>query len=97
MPLFLDVHDTLPARLRANDVANARAADLEVQDRYRVRYIKQWFAPRSGRIFCLVEAPSAEAANTVHREAHGHVVDQIHEVWEARASTETESPQDASW
>ena len=35
-----------------------------------------------GKVFCLVEAPDAEAANTVHREAHGLVADQIFEVQE---------------
>ena len=29
-----------------------------------------------------VEAPDAEAANTVHREAHGLVADEVHEVKE---------------
>ncbi len=33
-------------------------------------------------VFCLVEAPSPDAANTVHREAHGLVADQVHEVKE---------------
>jgi hypothetical protein len=33
-------------------------------------------------IFCLVEAPSVDAANTVHREAHGLVADAVHEVKE---------------
>jgi hypothetical protein len=35
-----------------------------------------------GKIFCLVEAESADAANTVHREAHGLVADEIHPVSE---------------
>ena len=35
-----------------------------------------------GTIFCLVEAPSADAASTVHREAHGLVADQVHLVKE---------------
>jgi hypothetical protein len=35
-----------------------------------------------GKAFCLVEAPSAEAAATVHREAHGLVADDVFEVKE---------------
>jgi hypothetical protein len=35
-----------------------------------------------GKIFCLVDAPDAEAANTVHREAHGLVADEIYAVAE---------------
>ena len=34
------------------------------------------------RLFCLCEAPSAEAAEAVHREAHGLVADEIVEVKE---------------
>lgn len=33
-------------------------------------------------IFCLVEADSAEDANTVHREAHGLVADEVYSVGE---------------
>jgi len=35
-----------------------------------------------GKVFCLVEALSAEAAATVHREAHGLVADDVFEVKE---------------
>jgi hypothetical protein len=47
-----------------------------------VRYLKYWFDEGTGKVFCLVEAPSAEAANAVHREAHGLVADQLVEVKE---------------
>jgi hypothetical protein len=36
----------------------------------------------AGTIFCLVDAPDAEAAATVHREAHGLVADEIYRVKE---------------
>jgi uncharacterized protein DUF4242 len=36
----------------------------------------------SGKVFCLVEAPSKEAATTVHRLAHGLVADELIEVRE---------------
>jgi hypothetical protein len=32
------------------------------------------------QVFCLVEAPEAEAAHTVHREAHGLVAEEIYSV-----------------
>ena len=41
-----------------------------------------WVDEKAGKIFCLVAAPSAEAANAVHREAHGLVADEIFEVSE---------------
>lgn len=82
MPLFLDVHDGLPEGATAGDVAEAHAADLEIQGQHGVRYEKYWVDLRAGKFFCLVEAPSAEAANKVHRESHGLVADHLYEVQE---------------
>ncbi len=81
MPLFMDVHNKVDG-LTADAVAGAHQQDLEVQDRHGVKYLKYWFNEGSGRVFCLVEAPSAEAATAVHREAHGLVADDITEVRE---------------
>jgi hypothetical protein len=47
-----------------------------------VHYLRYWVDEQHGKIFCLVDAPDAEAANTVHREAHGLVADEIHQVAE---------------
>lgn len=80
VPLFLDVHDGLPAGETAGDVAAAHAADLKIQGQHGVRYETYWIDLRAGKFFCLVEAPSAEAANKVHRESHGLVADQLYEV-----------------
>ena len=81
MPLFMDVH-TLGGPVTIDDVAKAHAADLQIQGRYGVRYLRYWVDGRHGKIFCLVEAPNAEAAATVHREAHGLVAKEIYEVQE---------------
>ena len=45
-------------------------------------YLRYWVDEAAGKIFCLVDAPDAEAANTVHREAHGLVADEIYVVTE---------------
>lgn len=82
MPLFMDVHEQLPEGVTFDDVAGAHAADLEVQDRYGVRYLRYWVDETSGKAFCLAEAPDADAAAAVHREAHGLVAERIHEVRE---------------
>jgi hypothetical protein len=79
MALFMDVHN-LGAGVTADDVAKAHAADLEHQGAHDVQYLRYWVDETAGKIFCLVDAPSAEAANTVHREAHGLVADEIHPV-----------------
>jgi hypothetical protein len=82
MPLFMDVHENLPEGATATDVAQAHAADVKTQDKYGVKYLRYWVNDEEGKVFCLVEAPDAETAVTVHREAHGLVADRIHEVQE---------------
>jgi uncharacterized protein DUF4242 len=81
MPLYLDVHQ-LDGPVSAAEVAKAHMADLQVQDKYEVQYQRYWVDELEGTIFCLVEAPSPDAAHTVHREAHGLVAQKIHEVKE---------------
>lgn len=81
MSLYLDVH-TIEGGVSAHDVAGAHAADLATQEAHGVHYLKYWVDEQAGKIFCLVEAPDAEAANTVHREAHGLVADEIYSVTE---------------
>jgi len=81
MPLFMDVHD-IEGGVSAADVAQAHQADLETQARYGVSYLRYWVDEGGGKIFCLVDAESAEDANTVHREAHGLVADEIYPVSE---------------
>jgi Protein of unknown function (DUF4242) len=76
MALFMDVHNKVDG-LTAEAVSGAHQRDLEVQEKYGVDYRQYWFDENSGKVFCLVEAPDAEAAAAVHREAHGLVADQI--------------------
>jgi len=82
MPLYMDIHKKVDGAT-ANAVAEAHAKDLEVQGKYGVKYEKYWVDESSGTIFCLVDAPNKEAAERVHREAHGLVADEIHEVSES--------------
>jgi hypothetical protein len=74
----MDVHHV--GEVSLDDVAKAHAADLATQADYGVNYKSYWVDEEKGTIFCLVEAPDPEAANTVHRKAHGLVADEIHEV-----------------
>src|SRR5438067_5505737 len=78
MPLYMDIHQIHGAT--PEDVAKAHAADVEVQQKYGVNYLKYWVNESQGKIFCLVDAPNAEAASCVHREAHGLVAEKIIEV-----------------
>jgi hypothetical protein len=80
MALYMDVHDILPDGMTAVDVAGAHAADLRVQERFGVRYLSYWVDEQGGKVFCLIDAPNADAAHAVHREAHGLVADEIYPV-----------------
>ena len=81
MALFMDTHN-IEGGVSATDVAGAHEADLATQGKYGVDYLKYWVDEEAGKIFCLVEAPDAETAHTVHREAHGLVADEIYSVSE---------------
>jgi hypothetical protein len=80
MPLFMDVHDTIPEGADSRAVAQAHQADLRIQDKYHTRYLNYWLDVGEGKIFCLVDAPDEESAHAVHREAHGLVADRLHRV-----------------
>jgi hypothetical protein len=81
MPLYLDVHHKIDG-LTKDGVADAHQKDLQVQKKYGVNYLKYWYDEGTGKVFCLVNAPTKEAAAAVHREAHGLVADEIIEVKE---------------
>lgn len=80
MALYLDIHN-LPG-VTSGAVAEAHIKDLQTQAKHGVEYRRYWVDEREGKVFCLVEAPDAEAAHAVHREAHGLVADEIFEVQE---------------
>jgi class 3 adenylate cyclase len=76
MPLFMDIHknvkDTTP-----QDVAAAHNLDVEAQGAYGVKYLRWWFNQELGSLYCLVDAPNAQAAQDVHAAAHGLLADEI--------------------
>lgn len=78
MPLYMDIHNVpgaTPEALKA-----AHDADVAVQHKHHVCYHKYWLNEEAGKVFCLVEAPNAEAAAAVHQEAHGLLAEKIIEV-----------------
>ena len=79
MPLYMDIHN-LPEGTTPEDVAKAHAKDMETQRKYGVEYHKYWVNETGTKVFCLAHAPSAEAAECVHREAHGMLAEKIIEV-----------------
>lgn len=76
MALYLDVH-TISGGVTAEDAAKAHQADLQTQGRFGVRYLRYWVNEPQGKVFCLIEAPSAQAATAVHQEAHGLLAEDV--------------------
>jgi hypothetical protein len=60
----MEVHNLEGAT--ASQVEQHHAADVAQQGKYGVEYLKYWFNESKGKEFCLVDAPSAEAAQLVH-------------------------------
>jgi hypothetical protein len=83
MPLFIDTHEKIDG-LTPEAVAGAHAMDLATQDKYGANFLRYWFNESTGRVYCLVDAPSAQAAEQVHKEAHGLVADEIVQVSEGK-------------
>jgi class 3 adenylate cyclase len=75
----MDIHN-LPEGTTPEDVAKAHAKDVEIQRKYGVEYHKYWVNDTGSKVFCLAHAPNAEAAECVHREAHGMMAEKIIEV-----------------
>ncbi|MDQ6438145.1 DUF4242 domain-containing protein [Mesorhizobium sp. LHD-90] len=78
MPIFMDRHDL--TGVTASDIAEAHRKDLDVQDRYGVKFLTYWFDHQRGTTFCLVDAPDKNTVQCVHREAHGFVAGEVVEV-----------------
>jgi len=79
----MDIHNKVEG-LTADAVAAAHQQDLAVQARYGVRFIRYWYDQKTGKVFCLSEAPTSEAVAAVHRAAHGLLADEVVEVSEGR-------------
>ena len=79
MPLYMDIH-TVSSDTPWEELAKAHLKDVQIQGDYDVDYKKYWFNKDCGKLFCLVDAPNAEAAHCVHREAHGLLAEKLIEV-----------------
>lgn len=78
MPEFMDVHTTMKG-VTPEALVEAHNADLAIQGDEDVNFKHAWADPESGMVFCLSEAPSAEAVQRIHERA-GHPADNIYPV-----------------
>lgn len=78
MPRFMDTHRGMVG-LTADQLKEAHDADLAVQGEEGVSFEHVWADPASGIVYCLSDAPNAEAVQRVHQRT-GHPADDIHAV-----------------
>jgi hypothetical protein len=78
MPEYMDVHSGMTG-VTSDVLAQAHNADRAIQDDEGVNFRHAWADPASGMVFCLSDAPSAEAVQRIHQRA-GHPADAVYEV-----------------
>lgn len=78
--LFFDVHYLGKGNVNAKAVAEAHQKDLAVEGKYGVNFINYWIDEQKGVVMCLAEAKTAEDMIRTHKEAHGLVPDEVHQV-----------------
>jgi hypothetical protein len=78
MAQFMDVHRNMKG-ITADQLRAAHNADLAIEKDERVHFERAWADPESGLVYCLSEAPSAEAVQRIHERA-GHKADEVHPV-----------------
>jgi hypothetical protein len=76
MPQFMDVHRSMKG-VTAQALRDAHNADLAIQADEHVNFKQAWADPESGMVFCLSEAPSADAVRKIHERA-GHPADDVY-------------------
>lgn len=78
MPIYVDRHEL--AGVSRREVAETHLKDLEVQDRFGVKFLTYWFDDERQTTFCLIDAPDQESAIRAHDAAHGNMPSKIIEV-----------------
>ncbi|MDQ0616034.1 SCO4226 family nickel-binding protein [Arthrobacter globiformis] len=78
MPEFMDVHRNMTG-ITEEDLKAAHDADLAIQSEENVEFKSAWADPDAGVVYCLSEAPSADAVQRIHERA-GHRADEVHPV-----------------
>jgi hypothetical protein len=78
MPKFMDVHRGMHG-ITPEGLKEAHQADLDLQGDEGVDFQRAWADPDSGMVWCVSEAPDAEAVQRVHERA-GHPADEVYPV-----------------
>ena len=78
MPEFMDVHRGMEG-ITSDGLMKAHNADLAIQDDEKVNFKHAWADPETGLVWCLSEAPDADAVKKIHERA-GHPTDEVYPV-----------------
>lgn len=78
MPIYMDRHNV--EGITAEQLEEAHAMDLALQNKYQIRFLSIWFDGEQGLSFCLAEAPDGESVQHIHQETHGNVPSDVIEV-----------------
>jgi len=78
MPKFMDVHTGMHG-ITPEGLMEAHNADLAIQGDENVSFEHAWADPETGMVWCVSEAPDAEAVQRIHVRA-GHPADQVYAV-----------------
>lgn len=78
MPEYMDVHRGMEG-ITPELLLEAHNADLAIQDEEKVNFKHAWADPASGLVFCLSDAPDAQAVKRIHERA-GHPTEEVYEV-----------------
>ncbi|MDA0631896.1 SCO4226 family nickel-binding protein [Nonomuraea sp. CA-218870] len=78
MAKFMDVHRDMMG-ITDEQLEDAHIADIAIQDEEGVTFEHAWADPDDGIVYCLSEAPSADAVRRIHERA-GHPPDEVHPV-----------------
>ena len=78
MAQFMDVHNGFVG-VTKEQLAEAHAADLAIEDEEGVHFERAWLDPVSGKVFCLSTGPSKEAVALIHKRA-GHPAAEVYEL-----------------
>ena len=78
MAQFMDIHTGMKD-ITKDQLEAAHREDLKNEGKEGVHFVKAWADPKSGKVFCLSEAPNADAVKRVH-EKSGHPTSEVYEV-----------------
>jgi AraC-like DNA-binding protein len=70
MPLFMEFHKAVNPSIE--DLKKRAGSGYEILQQFNVRYHQFWINEEAGTVFCLIEGPSQNICESVHRSLYGN-------------------------